>query len=115
MEVQMMQIATVFSKFPAGRYKEDGPFNGARFRDEFLIPAVQRAAAEHSKVVVLLDGVVAYSSSFLEEAFGGLARAKILSPDLLRKSIEIRADDLAYRPAKEDADHYLNDELQRLK
>jgi hypothetical protein len=115
MEDKMMQIAAVFSKFPAGRYKEDGPFNGARFRDEFLIPAVKKAAAEHSKVVVLLDGVVAYSSSFLEEAFGGLARSNIMPPDLLRKSLEIRADDLAYRPAKQDAEHYLDDELRKMK
>lgn len=115
MDAMMISIAEKFSKFPAGRYKEDGPYSGARFRDEVLIPAVRSAVASDSKVVVLLDGVIGYSSSFLEEVFGGLARADVAAPETIRKIVEIRADDSAYKPAKEDAEHYFEDELRRQK
>lgn len=66
-----LNLATQFSRFPAGRYKSDGPYSGEAFRDDFLIPYLR----EHKKVVVELDGALGYGSSFLEEAFGGLVRA----------------------------------------
>lgn len=113
MDQMMISIAESFSKFPAGRYKEDGPFNGARFRDEILIPALNKAVQSKSKLVVLLDGVIGYSSSFLEEVFGGLARSGALSADAIRSSLEIRAEDVAYKPAKIDAENYLEDGLRK--
>ena len=108
----MLSIASSFSKFPAGRSKEDGPFNGARFRDEILIPALKNAAASGDKLVVELDGVVGYSSSFLEEVFGGVARSRSLPPDVLRNALVIRAKDVAYQPAKLDAESYLAEAIQ---
>ena len=52
------------------------------------------------RLVVVLDGVIGYSSSFLEEAFGGLVWATDVSPETIKATLEIRADDIAYRPAK---------------
>lgn len=101
-----------FSKFPAGRYKEDGPFNGSKFRDEILIPKLKQARSSGDRLVVLLDGVVAYSSSFLEEVFGGLARARPLPPEQLKSTLVIRADDVAYQPAKIDAENYFSEALE---
>jgi len=111
MSDMMLSIASSFSKFPAGRSKEDGPFNGARFRDEVLIPALKTAAASGDKLVVELDGVVGYSSSFLEEVFGGVARSRSLPPDVLQNLV-IKATDVAYQPAKLDAESYLADAIR---
>jgi hypothetical protein len=111
----MLSIASSFSKFPAGRSKEDGPFNGARFRDEILIPALKDAAASGDKLVVELDGVVGYSSSFLEEVFGGVARSHSLPADVLKNALVIKATDVAYQPAKLDAESYLADAMRAAK
>ncbi len=107
MAEMILSIPNEYSKFPAGRTPADGPFNGQRFREEFLLPALHRALAAKSKLVVSLDGAGAYSSSFLEEAFGGIVRAKVFSNDVLSGLLEIRAEDAAYRPAKIDAESYM--------
>jgi len=109
----ILSIAESFSRYPAGRYPSDGPYNGQRFRDQFLRPALQQAASTGDRLVVVLDGVIGYSSSFLEEAFGGLIRATDVSPETIKATLEIRADDIAYRPAKIDAERYLDEELAR--
>jgi hypothetical protein len=109
----MISIAEAYSKFPAGRYPADGPFNGERFRNEVLIPAIKKAAAQGERVVVLLDGVLGYSSSFLEEVFGGLVRSGEFSKDVIKQVLEIKADDVAYQPAKIDAEAYIEEELRR--
>lgn len=69
-----IKIATVFTKAPGGRYKNDGDKSGEEFRDAFLLPLVLKAMKNNKKVTVDLDGVIGYGSSFLEEAFGGLER-----------------------------------------
>lgn len=66
----MINIATDFSPFAAGRYRTDGPWSGQRFREELLVPALRSFA----RVSVSLDGTLGLGSSFLEEAFGGLVR-----------------------------------------
>lgn len=65
-----LSVASQFSRFPGLRFKRLSEFSGEEFRDDLLIPAIR----ENGKVVVDLDGVVGYGSSFLEEAFGGLVR-----------------------------------------
>lgn len=71
-----IDIAAQFSRHPAGRVAKDGPDNGERFRDEFLVPALLEALkrAPKKNVVVDIDGCRSFGSSFLEESFGGLAR-----------------------------------------
>ncbi|MCY4303438.1 MAG: STAS-like domain-containing protein [Aestuariivita sp.] len=63
-------IATDFSPYPAGRFIDDGEFNGTTFRIDYLAPALR----EFDRVEVVFDGVAGFGSSFLEEAFGGLIR-----------------------------------------
>ncbi|WP_081253254.1 STAS-like domain-containing protein [Pseudomonas yamanorum] len=65
-----VHLAAEFSKHPAGRYKTDGPYSGELFREKYLEPRMK----DHEKIVVYLDGARGYGSSFLEEAFGGIAR-----------------------------------------
>ncbi len=68
--VKVINIAKDFSRYPAGRNIGDGPWSGAKFREEYLIPALEKDC----DVEVILDGTRGYGSSFLEEAFGGLVR-----------------------------------------
>src|SRR6185295_8614794 len=41
MTPRRIHVAGEFSKFPAGRYRADGPHSGQRFREEFLEPALR--------------------------------------------------------------------------
>lgn len=77
-----------FSRYPAGRYKTDGPYSGEKFRDELLLPQLQKS----KKVTVDLDSGLAYGSSFLEEAFGGLVRAG-LSVQFIREHLKLLSRD----------------------
>ena len=82
-----IRLADEFSKHPAGRYKTDGPYSGELFRERYLIPIINN----HEKTVINLDGARGYGSSFLEEAFGGLAR--IYSSDLVESLIVLDSRD----------------------
>ncbi|CAD85291.1 MULTISPECIES: STAS-like domain-containing protein [Nitrosomonas] len=73
--MKIINIRENFSRYPAGRYRADGPYNGEKFREELLVPALSEAIDKGEKVKVELDGVRGYNSSFLEEAFGGLVRS----------------------------------------
>lgn len=77
----MINIDREFSPFPAGRYREDGPFSGQAFREDVLAPALKSFPNVH----VSLDGTLGLGSSFLEEAFGGLVRAGFAASELHRK------------------------------
>lgn len=84
-----LKIATQFSEFPAGRYPEDGPDNGERFREELLVPML----ASTERLTVDLDGTDGYGSSFLEEAFGGLVRLRGYTPKELRARLHFIAEE----------------------
>lgn len=74
-DVIVLKVAD-FSIYPIGRDDADSDVNGEKFRNEFLIPALNEAQKLSKKVYVSLDGVLSFGSSFLEEAFGGLVRSK---------------------------------------
>ena len=73
-----------FTKFPGARYRNLGPHSGEEFRDEKLIPAIK---SKGSDLVINLDGVFGYGSSFLEEIFGGCIRQGI-DGDIMLSIIE---------------------------
>jgi hypothetical protein len=100
MENHVIDIASAFTRFPAGRFKTDGPFSGERFRDDILVPAL----AEHGHVVLRLDGTMGYGSSFLEEVFGGLVRLKRFAGDL-RSMITLETRD---RSLANEIEEYLS-------
>jgi hypothetical protein len=84
----VINVARDFSRYPAGRYLEDGPANGQLFREKILIPALKE-----SKVLTIeLDGTRGYGSSFLEEAFGGAVREGF-SPDEVKSAFQLVSED----------------------
>ena len=68
-----INIANDFTTTPGARYIKDGPFSGEEFRQKFLEQYFKNPKDE-SIIEVILDGTEGYATSFLEEAFGGLAR-----------------------------------------
>lgn len=85
MSIKEIHIAEDFSDVPYGRYDEDGPDNGQRFREEHLLRAFQ----ECDEVHVYLDGAMGYGSSFLEEAFGGLYRTNGIDKSIIKNKLKI--------------------------
>ena len=102
-------IADEFSKYPAGRFTADGPYSGADFRDNILAPALQDE--ELDKVVVVFDGVAGFGSSFLEEAFGGLAREHKMERSLLDRKLQLKADDPDLQDYVALTEKYIEDAL----
>lgn len=102
MKVKTINIANEFSKVPYGRYPDDGDYSGERFRNEYLVPSLN----DYDKVIIELDGARGYGSSFLDEAFGGLIREKIISKSDLLDKLEIRSK---YESYKLEIDSYISD------
>ena len=69
-----ISICKEFSETPGARYKSEGIYSGEEFRESLLQPKFEEAIKKGEKLVVDLDGGYGYPTSFLEEAFGGLAR-----------------------------------------
>ena len=86
-----ISIAKDFSDVPAGRFLEDGEWTGQKFRENFLDPALKKSD-ENNPVVVNLNDVEGYGSSFLEEAFGGLIRESNYTKQDLDKKLKIQAN-----------------------
>lgn len=86
---EVISVATDFTRFPAGRYETDGLYSGQRFREKLLAPALRKGGS----VVVCLDGTMGFGSSFLEEAFGGLARTAEFRPAYLLEKLELQSKD----------------------
>lgn len=82
-----ISVARDFSEEPYGRFKRHGEFNGERFREELLRPGLDG----HELVEVDLDDTFGFSSSFLEEAFGGLVRLGYYSQEELEQRLTIKA------------------------
>ena len=81
MKTKTIDIGKDFTKYPGGRVRTDGDYSGETFREDYLVPALQ----EYDQVVLVIDGVIGYGSSFLEECFGGLVRRGFKVEDVLKK------------------------------
>jgi hypothetical protein len=85
-----IEVSRDFSRTPGARYKEHGQFSGEEFREEHLLPALEKCAPD-GIVEVVLDGTAGYATSFLEEAFGGFARK--LGKDICLRRLRLIADE----------------------
>lgn len=88
-DIMIINVARDFSPYPAGRYKEDGPYAGEVFLTQKILPALNQAR----KIQIVLDGALGYGSSFLEEAFGGLVRLNLYPLNDLLSRIELVSDE----------------------
>ena len=72
-DVIEIRIAKDFTDSPGGRSKYAGEFSGQEFRETFLEKHFKDSTYNY-KIRIIFDGAYGYATSFLEEAFGGLAR-----------------------------------------
>jgi hypothetical protein len=84
-----LNIARDFSRYPAGRFRTDGPWSGQKFREDHLTPLLQ----DKQQVEIELDGTAGYGSSFLEEAFGGAVREAHLSLQQAEHLLVLKSSD----------------------
>lgn len=97
-----IHIAREFTESPGPRYRDQGDGSGEEFREEHLLPAFRNTPAT-DKVAVHLDGVkYGYPTSFLEEAFGGLART--LGVDVVKGILDLRSSE---PPLVDEIWHYI--------
>lgn len=89
-----INIANDYTRTPGSRYRIEGIYSGEDFRDTILLPKYKEAIQSNERLVINLDGGYGYATSFLEEAFGGMARA-LKSKDFLDKIDFISEDEPA--------------------
>lgn len=70
----IIKISKDFSETPGARLRSEGKYSGEEFRDDILKIKFEEAKATKEKLTIDFDGGYGYPTSFLEEAFGGLAR-----------------------------------------
>ena len=94
MSTKVIHVANDFYPRPSGRYKRDGDYTGQVFREELLMPNLDKIKfyGGHDVLIVDFSNVTMAGSSFLEEAFGGLVRTGKYSKDFLRKALIIKSD-----------------------
>lgn len=83
-----IDVARDFSPTPIGRYRRQGRFSGEAFREDLLLPALQR----FEFVAVILDGTSGLSTGFLDEAFAGPIRERLFAPDDFRRRVSFRSE-----------------------
>ena len=107
-----VSVVRDFARYPGPRYRDDGPFSGQQFREEVLAPRLRQSILNRSELVVLIDGVAGYGSSFLEEAFAGLLRHGF-SYDQIRSHLVIHADTSRFKHHQLRAQKYIEEERLR--
>lgn len=104
----MIRLAD-FSVYPSGRDEADGEYNGTKFRETVLRPAVEAANSSGQTICVSLDNVLSFGSSFLEESFGGLVRNGIATKQFLQNRLKIDPGKPSYERFKDSILKYIND------
>ena len=71
---RIIKICRDYSETLGARYISDGEFSGEDFRKTVLFPLYSEVKKSGDRIIVDLDGGYGNPVSFVEEAFGGLAR-----------------------------------------
>ena len=111
-QIKTIAIANDFSRYPAGRFREDGKSSGAAFREDHLVPALR--APDVGIVKVSFDEVAGFGSSFLEEAFGGLVREEGFDKDFLDRHLELVTNEPDLKDFVELARRYITSAAERM-
>jgi len=86
-----ISILRDFTDTPGPRSRDEGKHSGDQFLEEILLPRFAEAVQTNQKLTVDLDGTEGYATSFLEAAFGGLARKH--DPERVLKIVVFKSDD----------------------
>lgn len=88
-----INIAADFTTAPGARYRKQGEYSGEEFREKYLEPLFRdKKPSEYPDVEIELNGLLGYPASFLEEAFGGIAR--IIGKEEVAKHFTYRCDEV---------------------
>lgn len=82
-------VAKDFYRRPLGRYRSQGTYTGEAFREDVLVPRLNKLS-HNEKFVIDFTGVTMNGSSFLEEAFGGLVRDHGYTLERLRNILVLK-------------------------
>lgn len=90
-----INICKDFSETLGARYKHEGLYSGEEFRETLLIPKFIESIKNNEDLTINLDGGYGYPTSFLEEAFGGLARKfkDKYKSNIMLKTLKFKSDD----------------------
>ncbi|MCQ2233337.1 MAG: STAS-like domain-containing protein [Paludibacteraceae bacterium] len=88
-----VSILKDFSRIPGPRYVSEGKFSGEQFRKEVLVQKVNLAMESDCEIIIDLDGVSGYGTSFLEEAFGGLIREEHIPYEFLKSKLKLKSEE----------------------
>jgi hypothetical protein len=105
MEKVKLSVLKEFSRTPGPRHISEGDYSGESFLRDVLAPKFQEAINRNLTLAVDLDGTAGYATSFLEEAFGGLARQ--FGTDEVLQRIEFVTEDEPY--LEEDITTYIKE------
>lgn len=103
--VRRVDVAAEFDPYLGGRDRASGPGSGEALREDVLLPALD--ADRGSRLEVDLNGVKGCGPSGLEEAFGGLVRAR--GPAVAKRVKFVAAAEEAWTGINDDALSYLRD------
>jgi hypothetical protein len=82
-----IKIASEYTTHPGSRYISEGLWSGEDFRKKIFDKALHEAINSKVKLIIDLDGTSGYSTSFLEEVFGGAARD--FGSDIVFKTVKV--------------------------
>lgn len=105
MEKLRLTVLRDFSRTPGPRHISEGDYSGELFLRDVLAPKFQEAFARNLTLSVDFDGTAGYATSFLEEAFGGLARE--FGTDEVLRRLEFVTEDEPY--LEEDITTYIKE------
>lgn len=100
-----INVANDFSIIPSGRQISDGSATGQHFY-KILVDSLSNLL-EDEQLIIDFDGVLTAGSSFLDEAFAGLIRNKIITKKDFNKIIVIVANE--HPEIKEKISKYVKD------
>ena len=89
--IETLIIAKDFTPAPGARNVDEGAYSGEEFLTKLLKPHFERALQEGFTILIDLDNTEGYATSFLEEAFGGLAR--IYGSQKVLENLEFKSED----------------------
>ncbi len=91
-------IARDFTDTPGARYRTDGDWSGEMFLEEILLPRFNDAANKGYVLLIDLDKVFGYPSSFVSGSFGKLSVDK--GAEAVLKHIQFKSDENPLRLEK---------------